>query len=181
MDLMTIIMVFFVIIWSLSQGKDVGISETVGDVSSRLIDLPGDVLFSPGSTSLSGEGRSILGKLFKDESGKGVLNFENNGLTKRMIVFHGHTDSDGTKSANLTLAYKRALSAYHDVRAYNKDLDHHVVICSHADNTSAEDVPQFSGTITPDQRKILKEIKGKNRRITIEDRTVNLYKESEEP
>ena len=32
-DLMTIIMVFFVILWSLNQGKDIGISETVGDVT----------------------------------------------------------------------------------------------------------------------------------------------------
>ena len=44
MDLMTNIMVFFVIIWSLSPGADDGISETVGDVTTRLINLPGDVL-----------------------------------------------------------------------------------------------------------------------------------------
>ena len=44
-DLMTIIMVFLVILWSLNQGKDIGVSETIGDVTAIMISMPGDVLF----------------------------------------------------------------------------------------------------------------------------------------
>ena len=172
---MTNMMVFFVIIWSLSHGKDKGISETAGDVTTRLINLPGDVLFSSVQTSLTSGGKGILGKLFKDETGRGILTFENNELTKRMIVFHGHTDSDGKKSANLSLGYKRALSAYEEIKRYNKDLPNHVTICTHADNSAKEEVPLFSGKISPEQRKIMREIKAKNRRISIEDRNVNRF------
>jgi len=175
MDLMTNIMVFFVIIWSLSHGKDKGISETAGDVTTRLINLPGDVLFGPGQTSLTSDGKSILQKLFRDESGKGILEFENNELVKRMIVFHGHTDSDGAKSSNLNLGYQRALSAYDEIKRYNSELPDHVTICTHADNSSKEEVPGFSGEVSPEQRNIIKEIKAKNRRISIEDRSVNRF------
>ena len=179
MDLMTIIMVFFVIIWSLSQGKDDGISETMGDVTTRLINLPGDVLFAPGDTKLSGEGKGVLSKLFKDDQGQAVLSFQDNGIVKRMIVFHGHTDSDGSKASNLQLGFNRALSAYEEIRSFSPDLQEHVVICSHADNSSEQEVPLFSGKMTPAQRKVVREIKGKNRRITIEDRSVNAFEDDQ--
>lgn len=177
---MTNIMVFFVIIWSLSQGKGEGVSETAGDVTTRLINLPGDVLFSPGQTSLTGAGKDIIGKLFKDENGRGVLSFDSGDLTKRMLVFHGHTDSDGKKSANISLAYTRALRAYEEVKSYNPELAEHVVICSHADNSAKEEVPKTSGKVSGEMRKIIKEIKAKNRRITIEDRTVNRFSGDDE-
>ena len=180
MDLMTNIMVFFVIIWSLSQGKGEGISETAGDVTTRLINLPGDVLFSPGQTSLTGAGKDIIGKLFRDENGRGVLSFDSGDLTKRMLVFHGHTDSDGKKAANINLSYKRALSAYEEVKRYNPELAEHVIICSHADNSAKEEVPKTSGPVSAEMRKIIREIKAKNRRITIEDRTVNRFSGDDE-
>ncbi len=47
MDLMTIMMVFFVILWSLNKGKDDGISETVGTETPRMIQLSSDILFEP--------------------------------------------------------------------------------------------------------------------------------------
>lgn len=180
MDLMTNIMVFFVIIWSLSQGKGEGISETAGDVTSRLISLPGDVLFSPGQTSLTGPGRDIIGKLFKDDQGRGVLDFDSGDLTKRMLVFHGHTDSDGKKSANISLAFSRALSAYEEVRTYNPELKEHVIVCAHADNSAVEEVPKVTGSVSSEMRNTIREIKAKNRRITIEDRTVNKYSGDDE-
>jgi flagellar motor protein MotB len=179
MDLMTNIMVFFVIIWSLSPGPDDGISDTVGDVTTRLINLPGDVLFPPGDSGLSSEGRDILAKLFKDSSGQGVLSFDDNGLVKRMIVLHGHTDSDGTKDQNLELGFQRAMAAYREIESYNPQLKDHAVICTHADNSPEEEVPLYQGKISAEQRQILNELKSKNRRISIEDRTVNLYQEDE--
>ena len=134
MDNMTIIMVFFVILWSINQGKDIGISESVGDVTARMINLPGDVLFAPGQTRLKKEGKEVFKKLFKDESGQ-VLNFSTTGLVRRVLMIHGHTDSDGRKNTNLQLGYERAYSAYQEVNKYSKELPDHVVICTHADNT----------------------------------------------
>lgn len=171
-DLMTIIMVFFVILWSLNQGKDVGISETIGDTSARMINLPGDVLFPPGKTELSDEGKSVFKKIFYDENGS-VLVFQNNGLTKRLLVIHGHTDGDGDKDRNFELGYRRAYAAYNEIKKYNKEIADHAVICSHADNSPVVEVPKFEGRISKIQRETLKQTKSKNRRITIEDTIIN--------
>ena len=174
MDLMTIIMVFFVILWSLNQGKDIGVSETIGEVSSRMINLPGDVLFKAGKHKLSKEGTDVFKNIFYDETGQ-VLNFQNSGLTKRMLIFHGHTDGDGEKDENFNLGFKRAYSAYNEVKKYNNDLLKHAVICTHADNSPQLEVPIFEGKISKAQRQSLKLTKSKNRRITIEDTTINTF------
>lgn len=171
-DLMTIIMVFFVILWSLNQGKDVGISETIGDVSARMISLPGDVLFPPGKYQLSPEGSAVFKNIFFDDSGQ-VLNFQTSGLTKRVLVINGHTDGDGKKERNFELGYRRAYAAYSEIANYSSDLADHVVICTHADNTPELEVPKFEGKITKAQRETLKLTKAKNRRITIEDKIIN--------
>lgn len=173
-DLMTIIMVFFVILWSLNQGKDIGVSETVGDVSRRMITLPGDVLFKAGKHQLAEEGKTVFKNIFYDESGQ-VLNFQNSGLTKRMLIFHGHTDGDGKKEENIQLGFRRAYSAYNEVKKYNKDLADHAVICTHADNSPQLEVPKFEGKISKTQREALRLTKSKNRRITIEDTTINKF------
>lgn len=173
-DLMTIIMVFFVILWSLNQGKDIGVSETIGDVSARMISLPGDVLFKAGKHELSEEGVTVFKNIFYDEKGQ-VLNFQNSGLTKRMLIFHGHTDGDGKKDNNLQLGFQRAYSAYTEVKKYNKNLVDHAVICTHADNSPQLEVPKFKGRISKAQREALKQTKSKNRRITIEDTTINAF------
>ena len=95
MDLMTIIMVFFVILWSINQRQEEGLSETVGDETVKMVSLPGDVLFASGASALTKEGKKIFKRLFGDDSGA-VLDFETGGLTKRMMVIHGHTDGDGS-------------------------------------------------------------------------------------
>ena len=69
MDLMTIIMVFFVILWSINQRREAGISETVGEETVKMVNLPGDVLFASGKSKITGEGRTVFRKLFKDETG----------------------------------------------------------------------------------------------------------------
>lgn len=173
-DLMTIIMVFFVILWSLNQGKDIGVSETVGDVSARMISLPGDVLFKPGKFELSEEGSAVFKKIFYDETGQ-VLNFQNSGLTKRLLVINGHTDSDGEKDRNFQLGFKRAYAAYKEVQVYSEDIIDHAVICTHADNSPQLEVPRFEGNISEAQKEALKMTKSKNRRITIEDTTINNF------
>jgi flagellar motor protein MotB len=173
-DLMTIIMVFFVILWSLNQGKDVGVSETIGEVSTRLITLPGDVLFPAGRSELSMEGSDVFYKIFFDESGQ-VLNFDDNGLTKRLLVIHGHTDGDGEKDANFQLGFRRAFAAYSEIKSFTPEIEGHAIICSHADNSPLLQVPLFQGVISQAQREALNETKAQNRRITIEDTTMNQF------
>ncbi len=173
-DLMTIIMVFFVILWSLNQGKDIGVSETIGDISTRMISLPGDVLFPPGKSVLSEEGSAVFEKIFYDESGQ-VLNFQNSGLTKRMLIIHGHTDGDGDKDGNFELGFRRAYAAYNEIRRFNEEIVEHAVICTHADNSPQLEVPKFDGKISKAQRETLKKTKAQNRRITIEDTVINTF------
>ena len=175
-DLMTIIMVFFVILWSLNQGKDIGVSETVGDVTTRMINLPGDVLFGAGQSRLSEEGAEVFKDLFYDESGA-VLNFQTSGLTKRMLMIHGHTDGDGDKTQNFQLGFQRAFAAYEEIEKYNENTPDHVVICTHADNSPVQAVPEFEGDISNAQRSMLRTAKSKNRRITIEDKYVDRLKD----
>ncbi len=174
-DLMTIIMVFFVILWSLNKGKDIGVSETAGDVTARMINLPGDVLFSAGKARLSDEGKNVFKDIFYDEQGQ-VLNFQSSGINKRLLVVHGHTDGDGDKERNFNLGFRRAFSAYEEINKYSEDLPDHVVICTHADNSPVQDVPDFEGEISSEQRQALREAKSKNRRITIEDKYVDILK-----
>lgn len=175
MDLMTIIMVFFIILWSINQSKDMGVSETIGDQTARVINLPGDVLFSAGKIELSSGGKDILAKIF-DSSKEGIsLNLSNSGLSKRLLVIHGHTDNDGSKDANLELGYRRALSAYHEIKKYDQKLPEHIVVCSHADNTPEQEVPKFKGRLSKSQKSLLKEAKQKNRRITIEDKLLDQF------
>ena len=173
-DLMTIIMVFFVILWSLNQGKDIGVSETIGDVTARMISLLGDVLFPPGKYDLSEEGSSVFKKIFYDETDQ-VLNFQTSGLTKRLLVINGHTDGDGEKEKNFELGFRRAYAAYNEVKNYSKEIVDHVVICTHADNSPQLEVPKFEGRISKAQKETLKTTKSKNRRITIEDTIINRF------
>ena len=173
-DLMTIIMVFFVILWSLNQGTDIGVSETIGDVSARMISLPGDVLFPPGKYDLSEEGSFVFKKIFYDEIDQ-VLNFQTSGLTKRLLVINGHIDGDGEKEKNFELGFRRAYAAYNEVKNYSKEIVDHVVICTHADNSPQLEVPKFEGRISKAQKETLKTTKSKNRRITIEDTIINRF------
>ena len=173
-DLMTIIMVFFVILWSLNQGKDIGVSEIIGDVSARMISLPGDVLFPPGKYDLSEEGSTVFKNIFYDETDQ-VLNFQSSGLTKRLLVINGHTDGDGEKDKNFELGFRRAYAAYNEVKNYSKEIVDHVVICTHADNSPQLEVPKFEGRISKAQKETLKTTKSKNRRITIEDTIINRF------
>jgi flagellar motor protein MotB len=177
-DLMTQIMMFFVILWSINQTQEraTGISKTVGDTTLHEVSLPGDVLFPSGDTRLTPQGQEVLGKLFEDQTGQ-VLNFDTGGLTRRVLVIHGHTDSDGAKGDNLALGFNRALAVYQEILQYGPELADHAVLCTHADNTPAKDVPQFQGSVTPAQAQTIREAKSKNRRITIEDQAVSTVKE----
>jgi outer membrane protein OmpA-like peptidoglycan-associated protein len=172
-DLMTNVMIFFVVLWAVRNApKKSGISDTVGTETVKTVDLPGDVLFPVGKSDLSDDGRQVFAKLFADSST--VLNFDTGGLTKRMLIIHGHTDNDGKKDKNLDLGYQRALTTYREIAKYGNAVPDHVVICTHADNTPARDVPAFSGTLTPADESAIADAKAKNRRIIIEDKLVSL-------
>lgn len=177
-DLMTNVMIFFVILWAIQtrQSKP-GVSDTTGTQTVKMVNLPGDVLFPSGSSNLSKDGQGVLGKLFKDDTGT-VLNFDTGPLSSRLLVIHGHTDSDGEKDQNLELGYQRALSAYKEIRKYGPELSDHVVICTHANNSPAQEVPPFSGTLSAAEQAQVSAAKAKNRRIAIEDKVVSRPKET---
>jgi flagellar motor protein MotB len=177
-DLMTQIMMFFVILWSISQmqAKKTGASKLLGDTTRHEVTLPGDVLFPSGKTKLTVQGEEVFAKLFKDDTGE-VLSFETGGLTRRVLVIHGHTDSDGKKDDNYVLGFQRALSVYKEIQKYGPEISDHAVLCTHADNTSAKEVPRFTGALTPAQSQAISEAKTKNRRITIEDQVTGAVKQ----
>ena len=177
-DLMTQIMMFFVILWSISQmqAKRSGASKTLGDTTLHEVTLPGDVLFPSGKTKLTPQGEEVFAKLFKDDTGE-VLSFETGGLTRRVLVIHGHTDSDGKKDENYVLGFQRALTVYKEIQRYGPEITDHAVLCTHADNTPTKEVPLFTGALTPAQSQAISEAKTKNRRITIEDQVTSAVKE----
>ena len=178
MDLITQIMMFFVILWSINQvaTRAVGSSKTLGDTTTHQVSLPGDVLFPSGAAKLTPQGEQVFSKLFQDDTGE-VLNFDTGGLTRRILVIHGHTDNVGIKEDNLVLGFQRSLAVYKEIKKYGADIGDHVVLCTHADNSPAQDVPVFQGTATPAQIKALEEAKQHNRRITIEDKVDSIVKE----
>jgi flagellar motor protein MotB len=176
-DLMTNVMIFFVVLWAVqSRPQKNGISDTIGTETVKMVNLPGDVLFQTGRSELSDAGRKVMAKLFSDDTHT-VLNFDVGPLTKRLLVIHGHTDNDGTKEKNLDLGYQRALTAYREILHYGNELPDHVVICTHADNSPAQEVPAFGGILSGAEQGAVKEAKAKNRRITIEDKLVSRPKE----
>jgi flagellar motor protein MotB len=180
-DLMTNIMIFFVVLWAISQRQESkGVSESIGTETVKMVSLPGDVLFPPSKTELTEDGKQVFSRLFADPSGQ-VLSFDTGGLVKRLLVIHGHTDSDGDKEENFNLGYQRALSAYKEIRRYGEDSRDHVVICTHADNTPAQDVPVFGGLLSGAEASAVREAKAKNRRIAIEDKVVSRVKEDDRP
>jgi len=177
-DLMTQIMMFFVILWSISQAqaKKRGATKALGDTTLHEVTLPGDVLFPSGKTKLTPQGEEVFSRLFKDDTGA-VLSFETGGLTRRVLVIHGHTDSDGKKDDNYVLGFQRALTVYKEIQKYGPEISDHAVLCTHADNTPAKEVPQFTTALTPAQSQAISEAKSKNRRITIEDQVTSAVKQ----
>jgi len=144
------------------QTKPIGTGIGMGDQTARMVDLPGDVLFASGQTTLASDGRGVLDKLFGDPA-SGVLSFDQGGLAERKLVIHGHTDDVGDKDKNFLLGYERAYAVYQEIRRHGGEVPDHVVLCTHADNTPARALPE-QGDKT--------EARAKNRRITIEDLVV---------
>lgn len=171
-DLMTQIMAFFVIVWSvehgakLTQTPSLGTGVGMGDQTVRMVDLPGDVLFASGQTAMAADGKGIVDKLFGDTA-SGVLSFDQGGLAQRKLVIHGHTDDVGVKDANFQLGYQRAYAVYQEIRRHSKEVPDHVILCTHADNTPARALPAPAT-----DRAAADEARSKNRRITIEDLVV---------
>lgn len=176
-DLMTQIMAFFVIVWTIDHGARATATVQVtsgfgglGDQTVRMVDLPGDVLFASGKTALAPDGIAVIDKLFGDPEAH-VLDFDRGGLAQRKLVIHGHTDDVGAKDKNFELGYQRAWSVYQAIRRHSRDLPDHVVLCTHADNTPSQAAPPVEDALklTDEQKAILAAARAKNRRITIED------------
>ncbi|MDB4955991.1 MAG: hypothetical protein JWO36_3560 [Myxococcales bacterium] len=174
-DLMTQIMAFFVIVWSVEHGTkltqtvNIGTGVGMGDQTVRMVDLPGDVLFATGQTAMGNDGKEIVNKLFGDAD-SGVLSFDQGGLADRKLVIHGHTDDVGDKDKNFQLGYERALAVYQEIRKHSKEVPDHVILCTHADNTPTRSVP--APAADDKSRAAVEEARSKNRRITIEDLVV---------
>jgi flagellar motor protein MotB len=173
-DLMTQIMIFFVILWTVerrgeqTKTVDIGTGLGFGDQTVRMVNLPGDVLFASGATELGPQGRTIMGQLFGDAE-SGVLSFDQGGLATRKLAIHGHTDEVGKKDENFLLGYQRAWSVYQEIKQYSAELADHVIICTHADNTPAQEVPPIEAGLTDEEKAVIREARARNRRITIED------------
>lgn len=185
-DLMTQIMAFFVIVWTIEHGSKATQTQTIatgmgvgmGDMTVRMVDLPGDVLFASGKTNLADDGKDVINKLFGDPSA-GVLSFDQGGLAQRKLVIHGHTDDQGPKDKNFELGFQRAWSVYQEIRKHSKELPDHVVICTHADNTpGSPPTGKLDGPLTPEEKAVIAAARAKNRRITIEDLVVQAPLES---
>ncbi len=182
-DLMTQIMVFFVILWAVEQREEVVQQATlgqgigIGNQTVRMVNLPGDVLFASGKVELAAEGREVIDKLFGDAD-SGVLSFDQGGLAQRKLAIHGHTDEVGPKDENFLLGYQRAWAVYEQIRKHSGELAEHVVICTHADNTPSKLVPPLESDLTPEEKAVIREARAKNRRITIEDLVIAVPPES---
>ncbi len=186
-DLLSQIMIFFVILWSLErkaaeavveqQQMGLGVGVGTGNRTVRMVNLPGDVLFGSGKTELGPEGTQIFDKLFGGEAGAAVLSFDQGGLAQRKLAIHGHTDEVGDKDENFMLGFQRAWSVYKEIRKYGKELPDHVVICTHADNTPETVVPPIEGQLSEEQKQAIRAARGKNRRITIEDQIIEVKAE----
>lgn len=177
-DLMTQIMAFFVIVWTIEHGAKAtatpnlatGFGMGIGDQTVRMVDLPGDVLFASGKTDLAADGRTVIDKLFGDRSA-GVLDFDQGGLAQRKLVIHGHTDDVGAKDKNFELGFQRAWAVYQEIRRHSTELPDHVVLCTHADNTPGAAAPPITldKPLTEDEKAVIQAARARNRRITIED------------
>jgi flagellar motor protein MotB len=183
-DLMTQIMAFFVIVWTVEKGvkstqtTSLGTGIGMGNTTVRMVDLPGDVLFASGKTDVATDGKQVISALFGDPQ-SGVLSFDQGGLAERKLVIHGHTDDVGDKEKNLQLGYERAYSVYREIRAHSNEVPDHIVLCTHADNTPSTAVPAAA---QPDDaaRAAAATARSKNRRITIEDLVVDKRREAAE-
>jgi flagellar motor protein MotB len=177
-DLMTQIMAFFVIVWTIEHTAkatatvNLATGFGMGDQTVRMVDLPGDVLFASGKTELASDGTVVIDKLFGDAAAH-VLDFDRGGLAQRKLVIHGHTDDAGLKDKNFELGYQRAWSVYQAIRKHSKELPSHVVLCTHADNTPTGPAPVEGGLeLTDEEKLVIAAARAKNRRITIEDLVV---------
>ena len=170
MDLITIVMIFFLVLSVVTKGKDEAESDKIGDYSTIEIPIPGDALFSSGRANLTKAGKANLKKLFKSEQAS-FPELEKTEQMKTEVVLHGHTDDVGGKIGNLNLGYRRALSVYKELKKYRPEVSKFVSVCTHADNLPEEDPRPVSTSLKGD---ILKQVKSFNKRVRKKNRRVIL-------
>ena len=76
-DLMTNVMIFFVILWAIqTRASKSGVSDTTGTQTVKMVNLPGDVLFSSGAMPLFGLMGTVLGLISMFDSLGSVVTVE---------------------------------------------------------------------------------------------------------
>lgn len=170
MDLVTMLMIFFLLLWVLYQGKP---SEGIGSYQSVMVEA-GDSFFVKGKADLSQKAKDTIKKLSNVELGLGSIGKTRN---RNTLVLHGHTDSDGSKFANLNLGYRRAYNVLVELSKYKPEVLENASICTHADNLKKFKLP-YMGDLgaSAEMRDILSrqtiDSNAGNRRVEIEYKTI---------
>ena len=150
MDLITLLMLFFLILWVKQKGGDGAPVETSKIIPFQKISV-GDSSFSSGKTSLKGGAKQEIANLLNKGVNKEVL--KNLGYSKEKdkfyyITVHGHGSLRGGFEQNMNIALGRARSVAAEVKkAYkrndtknlvNKDPDKNdrymISVCGHSYN-----------------------------------------------
>lgn len=174
MDLITIVMVFFLILWALNNKAN----EKKGDITVNTVPIQGDKLFDTGKSRLkNGAESAINSALFAQEAPVPKLGeiLDENGETtsrQKILMIYGHTDDVGNHKTNMRLGFERAFSVYERVIQKRDDFEGNVSVCTHGSNfprARVEPVPEFLGQ---EQKKSLIEdnviARQYNRRVTFE-------------
>ena len=109
MDLVTLLMIFFILMWVVQQGGDGAPVDTNKIIPFMKMEV-GDKSFVTGKAALSKDGDNELrAKLSKQENYKALLNLGYNKKKKKYyyITVHGHVDLNGSYDAG-QLSYRRA-------------------------------------------------------------------------
>jgi flagellar motor protein MotB len=167
MDLITQIMIFFLVLWALSAGKG---NDESGNVIRNLADIPSNGMFEDGQSVLTSQGKKTLDKWL---SSKPPVGYDDETGSRSLIIITGHTDDVGNRVSNLGLGYARARSAfkYFQNRRPKMGLLENVILSTASANEPAEDYKKLVAEWQSGSKSaqgLLKVVRAKNRRITIE-------------
>ena len=170
MDLITMVMIFFLIMWVISNGK-----EDRGDIRIAKKDVPSDKLFKSGDSKLMDSARSAIDEALFDRVAPlpklGELKNSKGKKTgaRRILMVYGHTDDVGVtggrnpirdQKQNMLLGFKRAYSVYKYVLTKRPDFEGNVGVCSFASYFPATKVPAKDDEILeglpPKEKKTIK-------------------------
>ena len=178
-DLMTQIMMFFVILWSISQmqAQKKGVTTPSATQTVHEVTLPGDVLFPSGKTELTPAGRGRVREAVQGRHRRGA-DFETGGLHEaraRDPRPHRQRWQEGQELRARLPA--RAGRVQGDPEVRPRDRRPRRASARTPTTRPRKRCPLFTGTLTPAQAQALGEARSKNRRITIEDQVNSVVKD----